>query len=245
MRGYGKSGVVDQIRRDGGEIYAITSEPQSLATEAEEAWGHGFSCIGDPHHEIIDTCRERGWLSLFVSRSQGLLKFRSWASHPKGYLQPAVLALTPEGRVLYRWRCRPTRQNVGGAISRPTPGHVWRNIQARLERDCEEPELDDAPELDQQAPPWSLFVLMLMAHGWFLRPRPFPLGRANEKPPAHPARMIPRILAFAGIWIGAFALLPKGWVALALTAWAVLLWRGVTKIHREFQNIPRGEPEPI
>ena len=37
----------------------------------------------------------------------------TWMSHPKGYFQPGVLALSQQGRVLYRWRCRPSRQNVG------------------------------------------------------------------------------------------------------------------------------------
>ena len=48
-----------------------------------------------------------------------------WVSHPKGYFQPGVLALSREGRVLYRWRCRPTRQNVGGASGRPTTRYAF------------------------------------------------------------------------------------------------------------------------
>ena len=104
--------------------------------------------------------------------------------------------------------------------------------------------MDDSPELDRKAPPWSLFVLMLLAHGWFLRPKPFPLGRPNEKPSAHPATIIPRILAFVGAWIAAFALLPTSWVALALAAWGALVWPDVAEIHRAFQNVPQGEPDP-
>ena len=46
------SGVVDAIRAAGGEVYAVTSEPQALAARAEEEWDLSFECVGDPHQEI-------------------------------------------------------------------------------------------------------------------------------------------------------------------------------------------------
>jgi hypothetical protein len=42
-----------------------------------------------------------------------------------------------------------------------------------------------------------------------------------------------------------FAFLPTGWVALGLAAWGVLVWSGLAEIHREFQNIPKGDPDPV
>lgn len=236
--------MVDAIREAGGGIFAVTSEPQSLATEAEAGWEFGFPSVGDPHHEILGTCRERGWLDLFVNKESELLKSRSWTAHPKGYFQPGVLALTAEGRVLYRWRCRPTRKNIGGSIQRPTPEHAWAQVQLRLAGSAEEPELDDSPELDRKAPPWLLFVLILLAHGWFLRPKVFPLGRTGEKPSENPLMMIPRIVAFVVAWIAAFALLPTGWVVLGLVAWGALVSPGLVRVHREFQNVSDADPDP-
>ena len=55
MRSYEKSGVVEQIREMGGEVFGITSEPQSLAEEAEEAWDLSFPIVGDPHHEFVNS----------------------------------------------------------------------------------------------------------------------------------------------------------------------------------------------
>jgi len=247
LRGYAESGVADAIRQVGGGIFGVTSEPQSLATEASEAWQLGFPCVGDPHHEILGACRERGWLDLFVNEGSGLSAFskaRPWIAHPKGYFQPGVLALTGEGRVLYRWRCRPTRGNLGGAAARPLPGYVWAQVRSRLAGPAADAPLDDSPECDGRAPPWWLFVLMLLAHGWFLRPKTFPLGRADDDPAPDPRRMLPRIVAFAGAWIAAFALLPLGWVALGLVAWAALVSPGLAVVHREFQNVPKGGPDP-
>ena len=111
-----KDGVVDAIRDAGGEIYAITSEPQAIANRAREDWELSFETVGDPHQEILDACKQRGWLSLFVAEwGAGFIDSEdSWVSHPKGYFQPGVLALRAEGRVLYRWRCRPNRQSVRG-----------------------------------------------------------------------------------------------------------------------------------
>ena len=42
--------MVADIRAAGGEIYGITSEPNSLAIEAEDAWNMTIPVVGDPHH---------------------------------------------------------------------------------------------------------------------------------------------------------------------------------------------------
>ena len=238
--------MADAIREAGGAIIAVTSEPQSLATEAEESWDFGFPAVGDPHHEILGACRERGWLDLFVNTESALLTTRFWAAHPKGYFQPGVLALTSEGRVLYRWRGRPTRKNMGGATERPTAEHTWSQVQSRLRAaPAEEPPLDDSPALDMKGIPWVLFLAMLLAHGWFLRPKTFPYTRSDEEPSANPVYMIPRIVGFVGAWAAAFAFMPTGWVALALAGWLALVWPGLARIHRGFQNVPEGEPGSV
>jgi hypothetical protein len=245
LRGYAKSGVVEEIRKAGGAIFAVTSEPHSLATEAEQTWDFGFPSIGDPHHEILGACRERGWIDLFVNEQYDLLKTRSWTAHPKGYFQPGVLALTGEGRVLYRWRCRPTRKNVGGAVERPTPEHAWAETLSRLDTAVAEPPLDLTPEMDTKPPSWPFFVLLLLAHGWFLRPEPFPLGREGEEPAGNPRAMFPRIFGFFALWMAAFVFLPTVVAALALGGWAAFITPKLITAHQEFQNIPEGEPDAV
>ena len=245
MRSYAKSGVVDAIRAAGGEVFALTSEPQSLATEAEQTWEIGFPAVGDPHHEIRGACRERGFLNLFANEDFGHLRSRSWAAHPKGYFQPGVLALTSAGGVLYRWRCRPTHENMSGAGQRPTPAYVWRQMQSRLADGTADAELDESPEFARKDWSWPFFVVILLAHGWFLRPKAFPLGRADDKPSVNPLKMKRRIAIFIGAWIAAFAFLPTGWVALGLAVWAALACLGVAELYRQFQHVPSGEPDPV
>ena len=240
--------MVDAIHAAGGEVFALTSEPQSLATEAQEAWQIGFPSVGDPHHEIRNACQERSFLNVFANEDFGHLRTRAWAAHPKGYFQPGVLALTSEDRVLYRWRCRPMYQNMNGAGQRPTPAYVWAQMQSRLadgSGEAKDAELDESPEFARKDLSWPYFVAMLLAHGWFLRPKAFPLGRADDKPSAKFQNMKRRIAIFVGAWIVAFALLPTSWVALALAAWAVLAVPGLVEIHRQFQHVPDGEPEPV
>ena len=101
-------GIAEKVRAAGGEIYAISSEPQALADRAAREWGLDFAAVGDPHHEIAGTCRERGLLDLYVNPRLGFLEASiaarspGWGpSHPKGYFQPGVLALRSDGRVLY------------------------------------------------------------------------------------------------------------------------------------------------
>ena len=92
--------MLASIREAGGEVYGITSEPHSLASESESAWDKTIPVMGDPHHEIRKALSDRGWLNVFYNEDAGHLRERSWASHPNGYYQPAVLAVGKDARVL-------------------------------------------------------------------------------------------------------------------------------------------------
>ncbi len=246
MRGYGKEDVIDGIRAAGGQIYAITSEPQTLARNAQEDWGTGIEHVGDPHQEILGACRDRGWLSLFTNEwSDDLVGGISWVSHPGGYFQPGVLALHRQGRVLYRWRCRPNRQNVGGAIARPTPGHVWTRVQAALGEPADAPDVphDDDPELDARTVPWPFFVALLFANGWFLRPEPFDQRSQGQSVRSRQVHALLRMPLFLAAWITAFALLPWWIPSVALVAWVARVLPGIRSVNAQFQNVgPREEP---
>ena len=243
MRGYQKSGVVQAIRAAGGEIVGITSEPQTLASEAGESWGLEFPLLGDPHHEIADQCRERGWLDLYVNtagdQSKMIARDIDPPTHPKGYFQPGVLALTSAHRVLYRWHAVPTRHNNGGATERPTPEHVWQRIEDALAtRDAPDAALDTPPQFDSRGIPWPLFVLLLLANGNFWRPKGFALQRRGpDDVGARAQRAALKLALVAAGWIAAFALLPAVWVLLALLGYAALAAPGIVEVHRAFQSV--------
>ena len=243
MRGYQKEGVVRAIRSAGGAIFGITSEPQTLASEAGESWGLEFPLIGDPQHEIADQCRERGWLDLYVNAyrdPRGMIdRGIDPPTHPKGYFQPGILALTPTHRILYRWRGVPTRNNNGGATERPTPGHVGQRIEQALEaEDAADAALDTPPAIGMKAIPWPLFVLLLLANGNFWRPKGFALQRRGpDDVGARGQRAALKLALFAAGWITALALLPTGWVLLALLAYAAIAAPGIVELHRTFQSV--------
>jgi hypothetical protein len=248
LRGYGNSGVVDGIRAAGGEIYAITSEPQRLASQAEDEWELAFASIGDPHHEISNSCRERGLLELFVNTETRLVRAdgSETYSHPKGYFQPGVLALNADGRVLYRWQGRPTRRNMGGATERPTAEHVFKNVSRALAAaaSSSEPvdaELDTMPELDSRGIPWPLFVSLLVANGWFIKPKPFPFISGGPPVQQRAKRALLRVPFFVAGWAIAFAQLPVLLVGLAFAAWAAWLTPQIRFINSQFQNEPGDE----
>jgi len=245
LRGYAKSGVVTAIREAGGEIYAITSEPQTLARNAQEDWETGIEHVGDPHQEIASACRERGWLTLFTNDwgPDFIGSGPGWVSHPKGYFQPGVLALRREGRVLYRWRCRPNRKNVGGAIARPTPAHVWSRVKAALREppDSSDAEADADPVLDSRPVPWPLFVALLFANGWFLRPLPFDQRSGRDTVGQRQRNAMLRLPLFVAAWIAAALLLPAWVVALAFAGWLAQVVPGIRLVNRRFQNVGPGE----
>ena len=238
-----KEGVTEKVRAAGGEIYAVSSEPQALAGRAATDWRLDFETIGDPHQEISGTCRERGWLDLFVNERLEFLRAsvgdgRDWVpTHPKGYFQPGVLALNSDGRVLYRWRGVPTHKNMGGATERPTAEHVWTSIARARESNANAADapLDSDPPLDSSGIPWPLFASLLIANGWFLNARGFQSA-------GQIARAGLRLLAFAGAWIAAFAWLPTLPVAAALAGWVAYITPKVRWVGREFQDVQASSP---
>jgi hypothetical protein len=245
LRGYSNDGVVAEIREAGGEIFALTSEPQSLARNAQDDWETGFEHVGDPHQEILGQCVERGWLSLFVNDwGEDFIGGKmSWVSHPKGYFQPGVLALTRDARVLYRWRCRPTRQNIGGALARPTAPHVWTRVQAALAEPANASDVphDDNPTFDTSPVPWPLFVSVLISNGWFLRPAGFDQRAGGVSVALRQRNAVLRIPVFLAAWVAAFAYLPLWIPVLALAGWVAKITPGVRMVNKRFQNVGPNE----
>ena len=110
------------------------SEPQRLADNAKSEWDLNFETVGDPHQEIAEQCKERGWLELFVNEETSFItNTDDRLSHPKGYFQPGVLSIDSNERILYRWRSVPTRANIGGATERPTASYVYQKVAESLE----------------------------------------------------------------------------------------------------------------
>lgn len=231
--------MLDEIRAAGGEVFAITSEPQTLATEAQDDWEFSFPAIGDPHHEIRHELQKRGLLDVFYNEDYGHLRNRVWASHPNGYYQPAVIALTKSSRVLYRWRCVPKYSNMSGAGARPEARYTWRKITEGLNANTDA-NLDQQPLVGAEDLSWPKFLLILTAHGWFLRPKAFPLAREGDENRVSPGKMMPRVYVFLFAWLFAILLLPLVWVGVAAATWLAILTPGLIEIHRQFQN----EPDP-
>ena len=234
-------GIVDEVRAAGGEVYAITSEPQRLADNAKENWELNFETLGDPHHEISAECVERDWLELIINRKTDLFEQDedSGFSHPKGYFQPGVLAVDASGRVLYRWRGIPTRRNMGGATERPTAKHVFEKIYEALAANDKtaDAELDRDPPLDMRGIPWPLFVSVLTANGWLIKPNTFahlPNGHSLK------TRFILatlRIPLFVAAWVAAFLLLPSIWAGVALAAYLLWITPKIRYINAQFQTV--------
>ena len=210
-----------------------------MASEAEDTWDISIPVIGDPHHEIREDLKARGWLEIFYNEDYGHLRERSWASHPKGYFQPAIIAIDENARVLYRWRSVPKLSNIAGAGARPESRYTWDCIRAAMSS-IGDADLDVDPTLTEKDPPWLLSLLIHTANGWFIRPRALSLARDGSGGFARVPAAIRRAYIFLAAWILALLLFPAQWVAVAALVWVIAVTPGVIEIHRQFQN----EPDP-
>jgi hypothetical protein len=227
-------GVVEKIRAAGGEVYAITSEPQNLADQAHEHWELNFENVGDPHQEVSQTCSERGWLTVYANRGdlEFLRRGAKWeVEHPKGYFQPGVLALTGQGRVLYRWRSVPSDENLGGTVARPTASHVWDHIEASLNAGdgVGDAAHDDNPVIDQAPPPRLVFYAALIANGWFLQVKSFAYSPGVGSIASRFRTAFLRWILFFLFWFGASFSLPAPLVATAFAGWLIWIVRDLKK----------------
>ena len=224
MRSYIDDGVVDKIRGAGGEVFAVTSEPQHLADQAHTHWDLNFENIGDPHQEIPRVCNDRDWLTLYASRgkTEFLQRGANWkVEHPKGFFQPGVLVINQSSEILYRWRSVPSEKNLNGTVARPTPKHVWNAIEQVLTTGSQgfHAPLDENPEIDAPPPPKLVFIAALVANAWFLGVKSFAYSPGVESTPKRFARAFKRWPFFIALWVFAFVLLPALWVSAAAALW--------------------------
>ena len=224
MRSYIDDGVVDKIRGAGGEVFAVTSEPQHLADQAHTHWDLNFENIGDPHQEIPRVCNDRDWLTLYASRgkTEFLQRGANWkVEHPKGFFQPGVLVINQSSEILYRWRSVPSEKNLNGTVARPTPKHVWNAIEQVLTTGSQgfHAPLDENPEIDAPPPPKLVFIAALVANAWFLGVKSFAYSPGVESTPKRFARAFKRWPFFIALWVFAFVLLPALWVSAAAAVW--------------------------
>ncbi|MCZ6673219.1 MAG: hypothetical protein O7C75_09800 [Verrucomicrobia bacterium] len=176
-------------------------------------------------------------IDVYFNENIGHLTERPWISHPKGYYQPAVLAVNSDGRVLYRWRLKPSKENMAGAGARPNANYVWNAMESTL-ASGEEPPLDENPVLTHKSRPWFFFMLLALAQGWFLWPKMSPLARPGDKPTHSPRQRWMRTFGFIALWIAALVLFPIKFVGLAFAAWLVAIVPGLIHIHRTLQLEP-------
>eukprot|EP00808_Paulinella_micropora_P005366 g13508.t1 len=130
------------IMRQGGQVFAFTSETQDYAHQARQEWALSFLVHGDPTHQLARHLRKEGLLNVVITGKgngyDNLLGYYSFL-HPmmrkytQGTAQPALLVLTQTRRVLARWAVQPDLfSNLGGATDRPSIAEVWEHVQRSL-----------------------------------------------------------------------------------------------------------------
>lgn len=109
----------------GGKIVAICAQPEEKVQQTKESWSLNFQVISDPYNTLA---RE---YDVVISPRHG---------YAHGMGQPAILCISSERKILYRWKIIPSIQNTGGASDRPVLEDVWSIITDRL----------DGKEVDQK-----------------------------------------------------------------------------------------------
>lgn len=115
-----------KVAEAGGALIAVTSQGLNSAREAHAAWGLHYPVVSAPDNTLA-----RRFDVAITPKAQTPLADDPDA-YPEGMAQPALVALDPQGKVLFHWAIEPSEMNLGGASDRPLPMDVWPVIQAAL-----------------------------------------------------------------------------------------------------------------
>ena len=137
-------------------------------TCSKTRWETGFPIVGDPHQELRELCTERGSVDVFYNEDYD-------CGSVNGHLIQ---------RVVINPRCWPFIKpggfsNAGVVCPRnilwwPTGSDcTWEMMQAQMDN------TEDAGKIEMGSATanWPRYLFMLTAHGWFIRPKAFPLAR--------------------------------------------------------------------
>ena len=117
--------LLQDIRKRGGNITAITAQSQSKVDAVRQSWGLTFNIYSDEAHVLADHVRERGLVNVALTER---------ADYKFGVMtQPAVLIMNRQRDVLYTWAVVPTLSNVGGGTDRPVFKDVWHVVVDQMD----------------------------------------------------------------------------------------------------------------
>ncbi len=144
--------------------------------------------------------------------------------------------------MLYRWISTPSRKNIGGAKLRPTAAHVWSGVKNALTAPAgsADVDVDDNPQYDSAETPWPLFLMMLLANGWFVKPAFFLLASGAIPVEVRMRTAMKRLIGFVVAWIVAFIFLPIWLSALAAVAWCAWVTPFILNMNSRMPKEPDG-----
>lgn len=118
---------------------AFTSEPQSFADKAREAWGLSFPLLGDSNNLLSEHLITQGFVpNLFISAGSHLTSAQQFyfRNHPfmqhyrLGCTQPSFTIVYNNRAVALTMAVQPEPRNGMGAAGRPNVSQVWSAFEA-------------------------------------------------------------------------------------------------------------------
>jgi peroxiredoxin len=127
------SNVATQIRKAGGELYAVCAQKPEEVDETTKEWRTNFGLKSD-HKNILVKKYDMGIMKIESSKLAKLkelvwskLKFKVQpTNHEEGVAQPGLLVFNQEGSIIYSWKSPQLANNFFGGIHRINPSDVLK-----------------------------------------------------------------------------------------------------------------------
>ncbi|KAF2484525.1 hypothetical protein BDY17DRAFT_295813 [Neohortaea acidophila] len=118
--------LVPEIQQKRGTAVIVTAEEEKFLTDVLAKTKFSGKTITDPDTSLVKELKSRNLVSVAITDRGG---------YPHGMIQPAVLVVNKEGKVIYQWAIQPSMMNLGGAKDRVSLQEVWEDVQGILTGD--------------------------------------------------------------------------------------------------------------
>ena len=125
------------MKAKGVELFAVCAQPQGPVDEMMSNYNLRYTCYSDITHVLRNHLAEKDYITPNISGGEDSTE-TFYKLHPTiknykyGVVQPGVLCITKERKVLFTWVIEPGAKNIGGASGRPIPASIWEVVQTKL-----------------------------------------------------------------------------------------------------------------
>eukprot|EP01027_Heterolobosea_sp_BB2_P017846 GEZU01025240.1.p1 GENE.GEZU01025240.1~~GEZU01025240.1.p1 ORF type:complete len:196 (+),score=38.65 GEZU01025240.1:166-753(+) len=125
-----------EVNSYGGRVYGVSAQSQEFVDEAKRKWDIAFDMVSDPDNELaehlgvaVDYKGKPSYTNFLKAMTHFRPNVAIDSTLQKAVIQPAVIVVSQDFTLLYKWILVPRAKNFFGAFDRPKPKYIWKSLK--------------------------------------------------------------------------------------------------------------------